>query len=127
MQYGIGEVSELLGVSPDSVRRWVDAGKIAATRNQAGHRQIDGASLAEFVVSMRDEGHEWRSRQSARNRFPGIVTAVVSDQVSAKVEIQAGPHRIVSLHTAEAVAELGLEPGMRATAIVKATNVILEG
>jgi len=125
MNYGIGEASDLLGVSVDTVRRWVDAGKIEASRNSAGHRQIDGKSLADFVVGLRDGDHEWRKRQSARNRFPGIVTAVVTDKVSAKVEIQAGPHRIVSLHTAEAVAELGLKPGVRATAIVKATNVLL--
>jgi molybdopterin-binding protein len=88
---------------------------------------VDGAALAEFVTGMRhgterDEG----IAQSARNRFPGIITRVVKDEVVAQVEVQAGPHRVVSLLTREAADELGLAPGMLAVAVVKATNVVVE-
>ena len=128
MKYRMSEVAEVLGVSTDTVRRWVDAERLPAVRTKAGHREVEGTALAKFVVESRDQADEsWRHRLSARNRFPGIVTAVNSNEVSATVEIQAGPHRLVSLHTAEAVKELGLKPGMRAVAVVKATNVIVEG
>jgi molybdopterin-binding protein len=125
--YRIGQAAELLGVSVDTVRRWIDAGRLAAARDDGGQRLVDGAALAAFAVELA-EGREpevpaWRS---ARNSFPGIVTKVVKDKVAAQVEVQAGPHRVVSLMTREAADELGLEPGILAVAVVKATNVVVE-
>lgn len=125
--YTIGEAAEMLGVSVDTARRLADAGDLRATRGPGGHRRIAAATLARFIASRRGrEAVATASPQSARNRFPGIVTKVVKDTVVASVEIQAGPHRIVSLMTREAADELGLVPGVRAIAIVKATNVVIE-
>ena len=127
--YRIGQAAELLGVSVDTVRRWVDAGRIKATRSQGGRRLIDGAALAKFALELtqeHDHEHDVVVGRSARNRFPGIVTNVVKDKVAAQVEIQAGPHRVVSLLTREAADELGLAPGVMAVAVVKATNVGVE-
>jgi molybdopterin-binding protein len=125
--YSIGQAARLLGVSPDTMRRWADAGRVATTRDAAGKRQIDGADLAGFAVSLAAEESESdlddEPRTSVRNAFPGIITAVKLGEVAAQVEIQAGPHRLVSLLTREAVEELGLAVGMEATARVKATNV----
>lgn len=124
--YRIGQAAEVLGVSVDTVRRWVDAGRLAASRAEGGQRLVDGAALAAFATEVheQDEGvPEWRS---ARNSFPGIVTRVVKDKVAAQVEVQAGPHRVVSLMTREAADRLGLEPGVLAVAVVKATNVVVE-
>ena len=123
--YRIGQVADLLGVSPDTVRRWADSGRLAMRRTTAGERMIDGVALARLLV---DEAPPRRpeTSQSARNRFPGVVTAVEKDAIMAKVEIHAGPHRIVSLMSAEAADELGLVPGAYAVAVVKATNVIVE-
>jgi molybdopterin-binding protein len=127
MSYRIGQVAELLGVSVDTVRRWADAGRLGARRTEGGQRVIDGAALAEFMTSLRQQfEHDELMPQSARNRFPGIVTRVVKDQIVAQVEVQAGPHRVVSLMTREAADELGLAPGMLAVAAVKATNVVVE-
>jgi len=126
-RYRIGEAAELLGVSADTVRRWADAGQLPARRSAGGQRLIDGAALARFAAGQGGEGAAPElPPQSARNRLPGIVTRVVRDKVAAQVEIQAGPHRIVSLMTREAADELGLEPGVRAVASVKATNVVIE-
>ncbi len=127
MNYRIGQVAELLGVSADTVRRWADAGRLGSRRTEGGQRVIDGAELAEFVTGLR----HWPEReevmpQSARNRFTGIVTRVVKDEIVAQVEVQAGPHRLVSIMTREAADELGLTPGMLAVAAVKATNVVVE-
>jgi len=125
--YRIGEAAELLGVSPDTVRRLTDAGRIPTVRRPGGQRQIDAAGLATYMASLpRPEQPDSIVGQSARNRFPGIVTRVIKDTVAAQVEIQAGPHRVVSLLTREAVDELGLVPGMRAIASVKATSVVIE-
>lgn len=125
--YRIGQAAELLGVSVDTVRRWVDTGRLRATRTEAGRRLIDGAALAKFATEVQHEREEDAVvGQSARNRFPGIVTNVVKDKVAAQVEIQAGPHRVVSLMTREAADELELAPGVLAVAVVKATNVVIE-
>ncbi|HEU5152036.1 MAG TPA: helix-turn-helix transcriptional regulator [Iamia sp.] len=119
------QVAELAGVSADTVRRWTDGGRLPTTRDERGHRSIDGADLAAFLVELAGE-QQGRSGLSARNRFRGIVTRVERDGVAATVEIQAGPHRIVSLITAEAVEELGLAPGVLADAAVKATDVLVD-
>jgi molybdopterin-binding protein len=125
--YRIGQAAELLGVSVDTVRRWVDSGRIEASRTQGGRRVIDGRALAEFAVELTKEREaDVVVGRSARNRFPGIVTRVVKEKVTAQVEIQAGPHRIVSLMTREAADELGLVPGVLAVAAVKSTNVVVE-
>jgi molybdopterin-binding protein len=125
--YRIGQVAELLGVSVDTVRRWADAGRLGSRRTEGGQRVIDGAVLAEFVTSLRQSPElEQAMAQSARNRFTGIVTRVVKDQIVAHVEMQAGPHRLVSLMTREAADDLGLAPGVLAVAAVKATNVVIE-
>ncbi|GHF58939.1 MerR family transcriptional regulator [Streptomyces thermodiastaticus] len=123
--YTIGQAARLLGVSPDTARRWADAGRMATHRDESGRRVIDGRDLAAFSVELARTGDETAetSRTSVRNAFPGIVTAIKLGDVAAQVEIQAGPHRLVSLLTREAVEELGLEVGMEATARVKSTNV----
>jgi molybdopterin-binding protein len=124
--YRIGQVAELLGVSVDTVRRWADAGRLGATRTEGGQRVVDGASLAEFMTGLRHLPEHEVIAQSARNRFQGIVTRVVKDDIVAKVELQAGPYRVVSLMTREAADELELAPGVLAVAAVKATNVVVE-
>jgi len=124
--YRIGQAAKMLGVSVDTVRRLVDDGRLFAVRSSGGQRLINGASLARFSKPRRPKAPEVVIAQSARNRFPGIVTRVVRDRVAAQVEIQAGPHRFVSLLTREAVDELDLKPGVPAIAVVKATNVGVE-
>ena len=125
--YTIGQAARLLGVSPDTARRWADAGKVATHRDDSGRRLIDGRDLAAFSIEVGQHGGEDdASYTSARNAFPGIVTAVKLGDVAAQVEIQAGPHRLVSLLTREAVEELGLEVGMQATARVKSTSVHID-
>lgn len=126
--YTIGQAARLLGVSPDTARRWADAGRVATHRDEGGRRLIDGGDLAAFSVEIARgaEGEDEVSYTSARNAFPGIVTAVKLGDVAAQVEIQAGPHRLVSLLTREAVEELGLEVGVEATARVKSTNVHID-
>jgi molybdopterin-binding protein len=125
--YRIGQAAELLGVSVDTVRRWADAGRLGATRTEGGQRVVDGAALAEFMAGLRHmPEYDGVIAQSARNRFHGIVTRVVKDEIVAKVELQAGPYRVVSLMTREAADELRLAPGMLAVAAVKATNVVVE-
>jgi molybdopterin-binding protein len=126
-EFRIGEAAQLLGVSPDTVRRLADDGTLTTRRTAGGHRVVDGVSLARALATQAvgaDAGAI--VARSARNRFTGIVTRVVKDTVAAQVEIQAGGHRLVSLMTAEAVDDLGLEPGMLAVAAVKATNVVVE-
>ncbi|HEV1992678.1 MAG TPA: helix-turn-helix transcriptional regulator [Candidatus Dormibacteraeota bacterium] len=124
--YRLGQAAKMLGVSPDTVRRMVDDGRLTAVRSSGGQRLIDGASLARLAKPKRPPKANAVAAQSARNRFPGIVTRVIKDRVAAQVEIQAGPHRLVSLLTREAVDELDLKPGMPAVAVVKATNVGVE-
>lgn len=125
--YKPGQAADLLGVSVDTVRRWADAGRIKTVRSSGGQRMIDGADLARFLEEQggrRDP--DVIVNRSARNRFPGIVTKVTKDTVMAQVEIQVGPHRVVSLMSREAADELGLAPGVMAIAAVKSTNVVVE-
>jgi molybdopterin-binding protein len=128
--FRIKEAAGLLGVSSDTVRRWADGGRIETTTDSSGRLAVDGASLARFAQHLAESADHGESRMvvahSARNRFSGLVSRVVRDAVMAQVEIQAGPHRFVSLLSREAADELGLEPGMLAVATVKATNVSVE-
>ncbi|WP_343448231.1 TOBE domain-containing protein [Micromonospora oryzae] len=124
--FRIGEAAELLGVSTDTVRRWVDAGRLAATRDGQGHRVLDGVDLAAFVRAAAAAPEEHAELSSARNRLRGIVTAVVKDTVMAQVDIQAGPFRVVSLMSREAVDDLGLEVGALVVAVIKSTTVVVE-
>ena len=124
-QMRISEAADLLGVSDDPVRRWVDAGKLIEGPTGVGPRTVDAASVAGLMA---DQAVVPAAQvpQSARNRFSGIITRVEKDGVMALVEIQAGPHRVTSLLSRESADELGLVPGMRAAGIVKSTNVIIE-
>lgn len=135
--YRIREAADLLGVSTDTVRRWAEAGRLTTTHDESGRQVVDGKVLAAFAQGLAQheraevEGRRRASAaqapaQSVRNRFTGLVTRVVRDTVMAQVEIQAGPHRIVSLISREAADELGLEPGVLAVAAVKSTNVAVE-
>jgi molybdopterin-binding protein len=125
--YRMGQAAELLGVSVDTVRRWADAGRLGTSRTEGGQRVVDGASLAEFMTGLWHlPEHDPVVARSARNRFQGIVTRVDKDEIVAKVELQAGPYRVVSLMTREAADELQLAPGVLAVAAVKATNVVIE-
>ncbi|MDF1605380.1 TOBE domain-containing protein [Nocardioides sp. YIM 152315] len=126
--YRIAEAAELLGVSDDTMRRWVDAGRVASSQED-GRTVVPGAGLAAFAESLADHPDREATRAaavSARNRLSGIVTKVVKDRVMAQVELVCGPYRMVSLMSTEAAEELGLEPGVRAIASVKSTNVVVE-
>ncbi|MEU9416669.1 TOBE domain-containing protein [Streptomyces sp. NPDC051000] len=124
--YTIGQAARLLGVSVDTARRWADAERFP-TRREGSRRMVEGPDLAAFCVQVAQEGDDEEApHTSARNAFPGIVTAVKLGTVDAQVEIQAGPHRVVSLLTREAVEELGLEVGARAIARVKSTSVFVD-
>ena len=126
-QFRISEAAGLLGVSDDTVRRWVEARTLHTSQDSVGRAVIDGAELAEFARSHAEPPADPSGvGRSARNRFVGLVTAVTTDTVMAQVELQCGPHRVVSLMSSEAVRELGLEVGTLAVAVVKATTVIVE-
>jgi len=123
----LGEAAEILGVSPDTVRRWVDDGRLPAERSVGRQRLVLREDVARLLSERRRAGQERPIvAQSARNRFPGIVTRVERDAIAGLIEVQAGPHRVVSLMTAEAVEELGLVVGSEAVGVVKATNVVVE-
>jgi molybdopterin-binding protein len=125
--FGVGEAASVLGVSSDTLRRWIDAGQLPATRTPAGRRRIGAAELARFAQSLHDGSDSaLRGRRSARNHLPGIVTKVVKDKVMAQVDVQAGPFRIVALISREAADELGLAPGVMVRAVAKATNISVE-
>lgn len=125
-QLRISEAAALLGVSDDTLRRWIADGKLETTTDEAGRATVAGKDVAALMAAGTVEDKEGPP-SSARNRFPGIVTRVERDGVMALVEMQAGPHRIISLMSREAADELGLEPGVRAAASIKATNVVIEG
>jgi molybdopterin-binding protein len=128
--FRIKEAAALMGVSYDTMRRWAESGRIEQVTDASGRLTVDGADLARLAqeraesAAYPDDGVV--AAQSLRNRFPGLVTRVVRDTVMAQVEIQAGPHRFVSLLSREAADELGLEPGMLAIAAVKSTNVSVD-
>jgi molybdopterin-binding protein len=122
--YRIGEAAEVLGVRVETVRRWERVGKIRVDRTSGGQRRVPASEVSRILAERRRQAPI--AAQSARNRFEGVVTSVTRDRVVASVEIQAGPHRIVALTTREAADELGLRPGVRAVAAVKATNVVVE-
>jgi molybdopterin-binding protein len=123
--FTVGQAADLLGVSADTVRRWIDDGQIAAARGPGGRRTVDGAALARFSAD-RAEAPAPDATASARNHFTGLVTKVTRDKVMAQVEIQAGPFRVVSLISREAADQLELAPGVLAVASVKSTNVLIE-
>jgi len=123
----VGQAAEMLGVSVETLRRWESEGRLQMERSGGGQRVVPVAEITRLL----DERRRLASdrpivAQSARNRFAGIVTRIERDNVAAVVEVIAGPHRLVSLMTAEAVDELGLEVGKEAVCVVKATNVIVE-
>src|SRR5213594_348264 len=121
----IGEAAELLGVSVDTLRRWIAAGRLRMRRSAGGQRLVALADIRRLQEDRRKRARPIVA-QSARNRFPGVVTRVDKDRVAAVVEVQAGPHRLVSLMTAEAATELELQPGAVVVCVVKATNVVVE-
>lgn len=126
-QFRISQAAALLGVSDDTVRRWVDSGSLTAQVDDAGRKVLDGAELAAFARDAADAAPDPSGiGRSARNQLVGLVTAITADTVMAQVEMQCGPHRIVSLISSEAVRELGLQVGSLAVAVIKATTVIIE-
>ena len=126
-QLRIGEAAEALDISTDTLRRWIEDGRVAAERTSGGQRTIARDEVNRVLAERRRAGGDRPIvAQSARNRFAGVVTNVKADGVAAVVEVQAGPHRLVSLLTAEAVEELDLKPGSKVVCVVKATNVMVE-
>lgn len=123
----ISEAAELLGVSDDTVRRWIDLGRLPAVQGDNGRMAVEGHELAGFVQRQAEAPEPGSTvAASARNRMRGIVTRVLKDGVMAQVELQAGPFRLVSLMSREAAEELGLEVGKVAVASIKSTHVVVE-
>ena len=123
----VGQAAEMLGVTVDTIRRWEIEGRLRVERSSGGQRLVPMAEVTRLLaVRRRSATDRPIIAGSARNRFPGVVTRIEKDGVAAVVEIVAGPHRVVSLMTAEAVDELGLAVGDEAIGVVKATNVIVE-
>jgi len=122
----VGDAAELLGISVDTLRRWTAAGRLGVRRSAGGQRLVALADIRRLQGQRRRQRERPVVAQSARNRFPGIVMRVEKDRVAAVVEVQAGPHRLVSLMTAEAATELALRPGTAVVCVVKATNVVVE-
>jgi molybdopterin-binding protein len=124
--FSVAESARLLGVSDDTVRRWIEAGRLTAGTDSSGRRSVDGAELASLAQTLAGPAGTPTGTASARNRFVGIVTDVRRDTVMAQVQMQCGPHRLVSLMSRDAADELGLEPGVLASAVIKATQVVVE-
>jgi molybdopterin-binding protein len=123
----VGVAAEMLGVSVETLRRWESDGRLQMERSEGGQRLVDILDVARLIAERRKSTTARPIvAQSARNRFHGIVTRIEQDRVAAVVEVLAGPHRLVSLMTAEAVVELDLKVGDEAVCLVKATNVIVE-
>ena len=126
-QVRIGRAADMLGVTVDTVRRWADAGRLKTVRSSGGQRLVPIVEVTRLISERRQSATDRPIvAQSARNRFAGIVTRIEKDKIAAVVEILAGPHRLVSLMTAEAVDDMGLKIGDEAIGVVKATNVIVE-
>jgi molybdopterin-binding protein len=123
----VGQAAEMLQVSVDTLRRWEAEGRLRTERSPGGQRMVPIEEITRLLTERRTRALDRPIvAGSARNRFPGIVTRIDKDRVAAVVEVIAGPHRMVSLMTAEAVDELGLRVGDDAVCVVKATNVIVE-
>lgn len=127
----ISVAADVLGVSDDTVRRWIEAGRLEPAGSPGARRAVDGASLARLALELAEHGDagvdQGRAASvSARNRMRGIVTRVVRDTVMAQVDLVCGPYRVVSLMSTEAAEQLALEPGVVAIASVKSTNVVVE-
>lgn len=123
--YRLAEAAHLLGVSDDTVRRWAESGRLVTSLDKAGRRTVAGSDLAAFAVALAGDP-DGPHTTSARNSFPGIVTRVLRGDVVSQVELQAGPHRLVSLLSTESVDDLGLEAGVLARASVKSTHVVVD-
>jgi molybdopterin-binding protein len=123
----VGQAAEMLGVSVETLRRWEADGRLRMARSEGGQRMVEVEEVTRLLEERRRAATDRPIvAQSARNRFAGIVTRIEKDRVAAVVEVMAGPHRLVSLMTAEAVDDLGLEVGQEAVCVVKATNVMVE-
>jgi molybdopterin-binding protein len=122
----VGEAAELLGVSVDTLRRWTASGRLRVRRSAGDQRLVALSDIRRLQTELRQKRARPIVAQSARNRFPGVVTRVEKDRVAAVIEVQAGPHRLVSLITAEAANDLGLRLGVEVVCVVKSTNVGIE-
>jgi molybdopterin-binding protein len=123
----IGQAAELLGVGVETLRRWADDGRLALERSAGGQRLVPIGEVSRLLAERRRAAVDRPIvAQSARNRFQGVVTRIERDGVAATVEVLAGPHRLLSLMTREAVDELSLAVGDEVVCVIKSTNVIVE-